>query len=180
MEVTRISIVNLYSSSRYYYSFRFSSLLVHYTYGEERVRARAETRSTRVIRDGHDCGGETKKRKTKRERRKEEIERKKYCDETAKVVIANYEERIRLLIYAWLLGIGNAASLSGREIAGRCIGSWDGRGNGALCKISRSIERREVSKLDSVISSILTIIHGVSSTRMLPVVGNNDGYIPLD
>lgn len=109
MEVTRVSIVNLYSSSRYYYSFRFSSLLVHYTYGEERVRvrARAETRSTRVIRDGHDCGGETKKRKTKRERRKEEIERKKYCDETAKVVIANYEERIRLLIYAWRMAPWN-------------------------------------------------------------------------
>lgn len=109
MEVTRVSIVNLYSSSRYYYSFRFSSLLVHYTYGEERVRvrARAETRSTRVIRDGHDCGGETKKRKTKRERRKEEIERKKYCDETAKVVIANYEERIRLVIYAWRMAPWN-------------------------------------------------------------------------
>lgn len=86
--------------------------MVHYTYGEERVRARAraETRSTRVIRNGH--AGENRRRE--RERREEERE-KEY--RVTRLVISCAKKICLLNIYArWIrYGIGNVASLSGKR-----------------------------------------------------------------
>lgn len=160
MEVTRVSIVNLYSSSLYYYSIPFLVIIGS-------LHVRRGTRKSACGNEKHACdsqsqprGGEEDEKRRQRKKYLETRERERERESLRKNLIANIRTVHHPLELETLPHYREEKSPEGVSDLGRAR-----RGNGALWKLaSRSTDRREVSKLDSCYFEHPNIIHGVSST----------------